>query len=100
MKFEGQIGRSLWTVAFSEKLGAIATGGADSSVRIWSINLSNEENKEGSNEPDVIKYEFDIKGSYDKLPFKFDEKDQYFIRSMANLSDVIPQGKNILSLNF
>jgi hypothetical protein len=42
-------------------------------------------------------YEFDIKEADDKLPFKFEEKDQYFIRSIANLSDVVSQGKTYLT---
>ena len=83
MKFEGQIGRALWWVDFSKDLNAIATGGADSSIKIWSLNIIEEENKEDKNS-DIIKSELDIKNSFDILPFKFSATDQYFIRSICH----------------
>lgn len=83
MKFEAQIGRSLWWVAFNPQINAIATGGADTSVKIWSLNFNEEESKENQSD-DVLKYEFDVKTSYSELPFTFTDSDQYFVRSITH----------------
>ena len=81
MKFEAQIGRSLWWVAYSKELNAITTGGADTSIKVWSLNISNQEENEND---DILKYEWDIKNSDDSLPFEFSSTDQYFIRSITH----------------
>ena len=89
MKFEGQIGKSLWCVTYSQELNIIATGGADTSIKLWSLSSNNdsgstEEQKDDKNTEDVVKSEFDIKLTEDELPFASFPSDQYFIRSLCD----------------
>mmetsp|Transcript_34273 Transcript_34273/g.39589 ORF Transcript_34273/g.39589 Transcript_34273/m.39589 type:complete len:170 (+) Transcript_34273:309-818(+) len=104
MKFEAQIGKSLWCVSqldqtpytqqpnaeqdnttadsTSLKSYAIVTGGADSSLKLWSVNNANfEEDK--ANEPEILKYDYDFKADLVNLPFVIRDPDQYFIRSLC-----------------
>ena len=83
MKFEALVGKSLWCVAYSPDLNVIATGGADSSIKIWNINQTEtlEENKDAS-EDDVVKFDYDLKEHTSEIPFEIKQDEEYFFRSL------------------
>ena len=56
------------------------TGGADTSIKLWSLNSSQKEETPS----EVIRYDYDIKADISKLPYTIKNHDQYFIRSLCN----------------
>lgn len=85
MKFEAQVGKALWCVTYSKELNAIATGGADTSIKLWSLNLkdSDEPEEEKNDDTEILQYDFNIKENTQNIPFEIKDSDQYFIRSLC-----------------
>ncbi|CAI2362795.1 unnamed protein product [Moneuplotes crassus] len=85
MKFEGQIGRSLWCVSANGDLNCIVTGGANTSIKVWSFNSESEEEKKEESSG-IQKFECNINDSLNTLPFEITENEKYFVRSIAHCS--------------